>query len=141
MRLYWSQFRALLLTIEVNGSVFLTTTMHWQDFIHGLVSFDSRCRALSTNTSANWVWMLLTSIHRYMNNFFFITHGYTHSLQYLHSYLDYLQKTSTYTHIICNISCSVWWIPSLTVYKGLHYLDYLQCGTYILTIQYDHLRY
>ena len=72
---------------------------------------------------------------------FFIMHGYTHSLQYLHSYLDNLQKTSTYTHIICNISCSVWWIPSLTLYKGFHYLDYLQCGTYILTIQYDHLRY
>ena len=32
-------------------------------------------------------------------------HGYTHSLQYLHSYLGYLQKTGTYTHIICNISC------------------------------------
>ena len=30
----------------------------------------------------------------------------THSLQYLQSYLDYLQKTSTYAHIICNISCS-----------------------------------
>ena len=73
---------------------------------------------------------------------FFVMHGYTHSLlQYLHSYLDYLQKTGTYTRIICNISCSVWWIPSLTLYKGLHYLDYLQCGTYILTVQYDHLRY
>ena len=38
--------------------------------------------------------------YQYFLIFFFITHGYTHSLQYLHSYLDYLQKTSTYTHII-----------------------------------------
>ena len=63
----------------------------------------------------------------------------THSLQYLQSYLDYLQKTSKYAHIICNISCSVWWIPSLNLYKGLHYLDYLQCGTTYL--QYNRIIY
>ena len=44
--------------------------------------------------------------------------------------LRLLTKTNIYTHIIYNISCSVWLIPSLTLYKGLHYLYYLQCGTY-----------
>ena len=44
--------------------------------------------------------------------------------------LRLLTKTNIYTHTIYNISCSVWLIPSLTLYKGLHYLYYLQCGTY-----------
>ena len=71
---------------------------------------------------------------------FFIMNSYTHSLQYLHSYLDYLQKKLV--HILTLfVIFRVQYDEFRHFIQRLTLLDYLQCGTYILTIQYDHLRY